>query len=77
VAYYLAGFDASASQAGSAIRNHWRIENSLHYTCDVTFQEDQSRIRCNPGIFASIRSFAYNILRRNQSTTFNSGSKYE
>ena len=71
VAYYLSGFDASASQAGSAIRNHWRIENSLHYTRDVTFQEDQSRIRCNPGIFARIRSFAYNILRRNQTTTFN------
>ena len=76
VAYYLAGFDASASQAGDsqaggAIRNHWRIENSLHYTRDVTFQEDQSRIRCNPGIFARIRSFAYNILRRNQTTTFN------
>jgi predicted transposase YbfD/YdcC len=71
VAYYLTGFDASAGQAGSAIRNHWRIENSLHYTRDVTFQEDQSRIRCNPGIFARIRSFAYNILRRNQTTTFN------
>jgi predicted transposase YbfD/YdcC len=57
VAYYLAGFVGSASHAGTAIRSHWHIENTLHYTRDVTFQEDQSRIRCNPGVFARIRSF--------------------
>ena len=32
---------------------------------DVTFAEDASRIRCNPGIFARLRSFAANILRFN------------
>ena len=32
---------------------------------DVTFAEDASRIRCNPGIFARLRSFAANILRAN------------
>jgi predicted transposase YbfD/YdcC len=64
VAYYLAGFVGSASHAGIAIRSHWHIENTLHYTRDVTFQEDQSRIRCNPAVFARIRSFGYNILRR-------------
>jgi len=70
VAYYLAGFVGSASHASIAIRSHWHIENALHYTRDVTFQEDQSRIRCNPGVFARIRSFGYNILRRNQARTF-------
>jgi len=54
----------------AAIRGHWHIENKLHYTRDVTFLEDQSRIRRNPGIFARIRSFGYNILRRNQTATF-------
>src|SRR5580658_3797524 len=52
VAYYLAGFEGSASHAGTAIRSHWHIENTLHHTRDVTFQEDRSRIRCNPGVFA-------------------------
>ena len=52
-----------------AIRKHWRIENKLHYTRDVTLREDASRIRKNPGIFARMRSFAYNILRFNQSDT--------
>jgi predicted transposase YbfD/YdcC len=71
VAYYLVNFAESAAHASIAIRNHWNIENTLHYTRDVTFQEDRSRIRCNPGVFARIRSFGYNILRRNQTRTFN------
>jgi predicted transposase YbfD/YdcC len=50
VAYYLANSPTSARQSAIAIRGHWHIENKLHYTRDVTFQEDQSRIRHNPGI---------------------------
>jgi hypothetical protein len=60
----------SARQAGTAIRGHWHIENTLHYTRDVTFREDHSRIRHNPGIFARMRSFAYTILQRNRTSTF-------
>jgi predicted transposase YbfD/YdcC len=70
VAYYVANCPISAPRAAAAIRGHWNVENKLHYTRDVTFQEDQSRIRHNPGIFARLRSFAYNILRRNQNSTF-------
>ena len=51
------------------LRMHWGIENKFHYTRDVTLREDASRIRKNPGVFARIRSFAYNILRFNQSDT--------
>src|ERR1700722_3303729 len=36
-----------------------------HYIRDGSFAEDASRIRCNPGIFARLRSFAANILRFN------------
>jgi len=70
VAYYIANSPISARRAAAAIRGHWHVDNKLHYTRDVTFQEDQSRIRHNPGIFARLRSFAYNILRRNQNSTF-------
>ena len=70
VAYYVANSAVSARHAAAAIQCHWHIENRLHYTRDVTFQEDQSRIRHNPGVFARLRSFAYNILRRNQTSTF-------
>jgi len=71
VAYYLANVRITARQFAAAIRGHWHVENTLHYTRDVTFLEDQSRIRNNPGIFARMRSFVYNILRCNQTSTFN------
>ena len=67
--FYLSNRAIDAIHAADAIRMHWRIENKLHYTRDVTLCEDASRIRKNPGIFARMRSFAYNILRFNQSDT--------
>ena len=66
---YLSNRPIDANHATVAIRQHWGIENKLHYTRDVTLREDASRIRKNPGIFARMRSFAYNILRFNQSDT--------
>jgi len=54
-----------AADCAQAIRQHWSIENRSHYVRDVTFAEDARRIRCNPGIFARLRSFAANILRFN------------
>ena len=55
----------SATAIGAAIRQHWGIENRSHYVRDVTFFEDQSRIRKKPGHFARFRTFALNILRAN------------
>jgi predicted transposase YbfD/YdcC len=48
------------------IRGHWAIENSQHWVLDVTFTEDQSRIRrgSSPEISAAIRRMALNILQR-------------
>jgi predicted transposase YbfD/YdcC len=65
--FYLSGRPIDANLAAHAIREHWGIENKSHYTRDVTFREDASRIRTNPGIVARLRSIAYNILRCNQS----------
>src|SRR4051812_38318185 len=70
-AFYLSNAPATAPRFASAIRGHGGIENKEHYTRDVTMHEDDSRIRCNPGIFARLRSFAYNILRTNQTDTIN------
>jgi predicted transposase YbfD/YdcC len=66
ISFYLSNRPIGAQQAASAVRGHWGIENRSHYVRDVTMCEDASRIRKNPGIFARIRSFAYNILRTNQ-----------
>lgn len=72
-ACYLSSEMVPASVCGHAIRSHWSIENSNHYPRDVTFGEDASRIRDNPGVFARLRSFACNILRINKSGSFAQG----
>jgi predicted transposase YbfD/YdcC len=48
------------------IRGHWGIENRQHWVLDVTFAEDQSRIRkgASPEISAAFRRMALNILQR-------------
>lgn len=70
VAFYLSSKPASANVFAGAIRAHWGIENRSHYPRDVAFDEDASRIRVNPGVFARLRSFAYNILRINGAGSF-------
>jgi predicted transposase YbfD/YdcC len=64
--FYIATTVLSAQEFGQAIRTHWGIENSNHHVRDVSMGEDKSRIRTNPHLFAKLRSFALNILRRNQ-----------
>ena len=65
VALFVADITLPAAVCAKAIREHWGIENRSHYVRDGSFAEDASRIRCNPGIFARLRSFATNILRFN------------
>lgn len=67
-ALYASQIPLSATAIGAAIRQHWGIENRSHYVRDVTFGEDQSRIRTKPAHFARLRSFALNILRANGTT---------
>ncbi len=68
-ALYLSMRPITADLAAEVVRGHWGIENRLPDTRDVTLREDASRIRSNPGIFARLRSFAYTLLRFNQSDT--------
>jgi predicted transposase YbfD/YdcC len=68
-AFYVSNTPLTAARAAVAIRGHWRIETTSHYSRDVTFGEDRSRIRTNPGVFARLRSFAFNILKANRTNT--------
>ncbi len=42
--YYISSFETTPEQFGYLIRNHWSIENRLHWTLDVTFREDASKV---------------------------------
>jgi predicted transposase YbfD/YdcC len=44
VRYFIGSKKASAKSYGTVLRNHWGIENSLHWQLDVTFQEDRNRV---------------------------------
>ena len=68
-AFYVSNTKLAAVNAAGAIRGHWKIETTSHYSRDVTFGEDKSRIRTNPGVFARLRSFAFNILKSNKTST--------
>jgi predicted transposase YbfD/YdcC len=63
--YFIASSNLSSRQALDAVRSHWAIENSLHWVLDVTFNEDQSRLRKGHGALnmAIIRHFAINLVR--------------
>jgi predicted transposase YbfD/YdcC len=63
--YYVSSAVLSAAQAADAVRSHWAIENSLHWVLDVTFGEDQSRLRTGHGArnMAIVRHFATNLVR--------------
>ena len=64
-AYYLCDLRLSAARFNHVIRSHWGVENRTHHVRDTRFQEDASRIRRNPCIFALLRSFALNLMRFN------------
>lgn len=63
--YYISSATLSAERAAHAVRSHWAIENSLHWTLDVTFKDDQSRLRKGHGAnnMAIVRHFAINLVR--------------
>ena len=68
--FYISSCQPSAKSLLDASRKHWGVENSLHWTLDVTFNEDESRIRkeASPENYAIFRHIALNILRNDTST---------
>ena len=64
--YYITSLPPLTQKLGKIIRKHWAIENSLHWVLDVSFGEDQSRIRKGngPENMAVMRHCAINMIRR-------------
>lgn len=65
-AYYISSLPPNARQLLAATRQHWGIENALHWVLDVTFNEDASRARKDNSAqnFAALRRLALNILKQ-------------
>lgn len=66
--YYIMSRKLTAKEFAAAVRGHWSIENSLHWQLDVTFGEDQSRLRRGhaDANFSILRRTALSLLKNNK-----------
>lgn len=67
--YFLSSLPLDAQRFANAVRGHWGIENSLHWSLDVTFREDDSRARAKNAAqnMATLRRIALNLIKKDQS----------
>ena len=64
--YFITSLKETAPLFSKAVRRHWSVENELHWVLDVTFREDDSRIRRENGAenMATARHISLNMLRQ-------------
>lgn len=67
--YFISSWHASARDFLHHIREHWQIENGLHWVLDIAFREDESRVRKDhaPHNLATLRHIALNLLKQDHS----------
>ena len=68
--YYVSSHKGTDAQAmNDAVRGHWSVENQLHWQLDVSFREDECRVRTDhaPANLSVIRRFALGLLKRETS----------
>ena len=64
--YYITSLRVGAAELAGYIRNHWGIENGLHWVLDVSFREDDSRTRSGHAAanLGMLRRVALSLLKR-------------
>ena len=69
VRYFIGSRKTTAKVYGMALRNHWRIENTLHWQLDVTFAKDKNRVSQRQGAenLALVRRLALSLLKQHPS----------
>jgi len=69
IRYFISSLEVDAKKMLKFVRQHWEVENKLHWSLDVTFREDDSRVRMGhaPENLALLRKMALNLLRQNKS----------
>jgi predicted transposase YbfD/YdcC len=67
--YFISSLEVDAKKALNAVRSHWLIENSLHWSLDMSYREDECRIRRQNGaeFFTVLRRLSLNIIKKDQS----------
>lgn len=63
--YFISSLAPDAEELLKAVRSHWKVENTLHWSLDVAFREDESRVRIGHAgqNLALVRKLALNLLR--------------
>jgi predicted transposase YbfD/YdcC len=67
--YFITSLDGTDAEViAHAVRKHWEIENNLHWSLDVSFSEDKSRVRQGHAAenFSRLRRIALNLLKQNK-----------
>jgi predicted transposase YbfD/YdcC len=64
--YYLTSSAWRAERLGPMVRDHWAVENSLHWVMDMTFRDDECRSRTEhaPENFVTLKHMAANLARK-------------
>ena len=75
--YYASSLAPRVRQLAGVIREHWGVENGLHWSLDVQFREDDCTIHNENGAsnLATLRRMALMLIRRDQSTKVGARAK--
>ena len=67
IRYYISSLKLNAKRFAEAVRRHWHIENTLHWCLDVTFREDECRVRNRHAAdnLAWLKRFAISLIKQN------------
>jgi len=64
--YHITSSSLPAARMGPIVRDHWAVENGLHWVMDMTFRDDECRIRTEhaPENFVTLKHMAANLARK-------------
>ena len=67
--FYITSLTLTAVHLGAFVRDHWAVENSLHWVMDMAFRDDECRLRTDhaPANLTTLKHMALNLIRRAES----------